>query len=148
MLTPDEVLALIPHRAPFRFIDRIIEIDENHAVGEYTFRPDEFFYPGHFPGSPITPGVILLETMCQTATALACFLFGVDAAAHEIGAITAVFTDASFEVEAAVAPGSTVRARADKVLWRRARLKTRVELRLADGTLAASGIAAGMVQRG
>ena len=60
-----EVLELVPQQAPFRFIDEIISLDEDGIVGAYRFREDEFFYRGHFPGRPITPGVILIETMAQ-----------------------------------------------------------------------------------
>ncbi len=77
MLTPDEVLELLPQKRPFRFVDRLIRLDENGAVGEYTFRDDESFYPGHFPGNPVTPGVILTEAMCQTGiVALGIYLLG------------------------------------------------------------------------
>ncbi|HTB71594.1 MAG TPA: 3-hydroxyacyl-ACP dehydratase FabZ family protein [Polyangiaceae bacterium] len=147
MLTLDEVLALIPHGPPFRFIDRLLAADDKHAIGEYTFRPEEFFYAGHFPGNPITPGVILLETMCQTATALGIQLFSLELSVAELKTVSAVFTDANFEVVASVPPGSTVRAKAEKVFWRRNRLKTRLELTLADGTLVSHGVAAGMVLR-
>ncbi|MEQ8160444.1 MAG: beta-hydroxyacyl-ACP dehydratase, partial [Smithellaceae bacterium] len=60
-----EVLALVPQQKPFRFIDEIITLDEDEIVGAYRFREDEFFYRGHFPDRPITPGVILVETMAQ-----------------------------------------------------------------------------------
>ncbi|MCK7510745.1 MAG: hypothetical protein MZV70_46225 [Desulfobacterales bacterium] len=60
-----EVLDLVPQQAPFRFIDEIISLDEQQIVGAYRFREDEYFYRGHFPGRPITPGVILIETMAQ-----------------------------------------------------------------------------------
>lgn len=61
-----EVLRLIPQQEPFRFIDEIISLDDEQIVGAYRFREDEYFYRGHFPGNPITPGVILIEAMAQT----------------------------------------------------------------------------------
>ena len=64
-LSPARILEkLLPQQRPFRFVDEILEVDERRISGRYTFRPDEF-YAGHFPGRPITPGVILLESMCQ-----------------------------------------------------------------------------------
>ena len=67
MLTPEEVLGLVPQQRPFRFLDRLLELTEETAVGEYTFRPDESFYAGHFPGNPVVPGVILVEACAQAA---------------------------------------------------------------------------------
>ena len=64
-IRPEEVLALVPQQAPFRFIDEILELDDEHIVAAYTFPSDADFYRGHFPGNPITPGVILIETMAQ-----------------------------------------------------------------------------------
>ena len=64
-LNPEEVLELLPQQEPFRFIDEILEVDEDHIVARYRFRPDADFYRGHFPGDPITPGVILLESLAQ-----------------------------------------------------------------------------------
>ena len=64
-LSPEEVLELLPQQEPFRFVDEILEVDEDHIVAQYRFRPDADFYRGHFPGDPITPGVILLESLAQ-----------------------------------------------------------------------------------
>ena len=60
-ITGATLLELLPQQEPFRFVDEIVEVDEEHIVARYTFRPDADFYRGHFPGNPITPGVLLTE---------------------------------------------------------------------------------------
>ena len=78
-LSPGRILELLPQQRPFRFVDEILEVDEQRISGRYTFRPDEFYYAGHFPGRPITPGVILLESMCQVGVvALGIYLFALE----------------------------------------------------------------------
>ena len=64
--------ALIPHRDPFLLIDRVTELEPGvRAVAEHTFTGQEWYQPGHFPGDPIVPGVILVESLAQTATVMA-----------------------------------------------------------------------------
>ena len=145
MLTPEDVLALLPQKAPFRFVDRLTTIDEHRASGEYTFRPDEFFYRGHFPGDPVTPGVILIETMCQTGlVAFGIYLLGLEVPREEVARTVTLFTESEVEFERIVRPGETVRVAAEKVFWRRRKLRSRVVLTLADGTPVAKGTVAGM----
>ena len=63
---PTNVTDLIPHRPPFLFVDEIVSEDENGLVAKRTWRADEGFYKGHYPGAPITPGVLLCESVFQT----------------------------------------------------------------------------------
>ena len=62
---------LLPHRAPFLFVDRILSADETGSVGEFTYRPDSFRYviEAQDGGAPIIPGTILIESMSQVAGA-------------------------------------------------------------------------------
>ena len=65
-LDRDQIKALIPHRDPFLLVDRILELDgDKRVVGELAVRGDEFWIPGHFPGRPIMPGVLILEALAQ-----------------------------------------------------------------------------------
>ncbi|MCR5414392.1 MAG: 3-hydroxyacyl-ACP dehydratase FabZ [Kiritimatiellae bacterium] len=63
-------MKLLPHRSPFLFVDTLVSADETGAVAEYTFTEEKNdFFKGHFPGYPIVPGVVLVETMAQAAGA-------------------------------------------------------------------------------
>ena len=70
----DEIRTLIPHREPFLFIDKLINIEKlSKATGIKTFSKKEDFFKGHFPGQAVVPGVILVEMLAQTAAALIAF---------------------------------------------------------------------------
>ena len=67
----EEIKELIPHREPFIYLDRLINIEKlKKASGIKRFRESEEFFKGHFPDKPVVPGVILIEMMAQTAAAL------------------------------------------------------------------------------
>ncbi|MDB2385530.1 beta-hydroxyacyl-ACP dehydratase [Polaribacter sp.] len=64
-MTNQDIIENLPYSKPFLFVDEILEISENGVKGTYTYDKNEFFYKGHFKNNPITPGVILTETMAQ-----------------------------------------------------------------------------------
>ncbi|NDV88131.1 3-hydroxyacyl-ACP dehydratase FabZ [Aurantimonas aggregata] len=65
------ILELLPHRYPFLMVDRIIAIDgDRSAVGIKNVTANEPHFLGHFPGSPVMPGVLIIEGMAQTAGAI------------------------------------------------------------------------------
>lgn len=144
-LSPEEVLALVPQQAPFRFIDEILELDDEHIVAGYTFSPEHDFYRGHFPGNPITPGVILVETMAQAGVvAFGIYLYARQTSREEVAKLLTVFTDANVEFSGTVRPGDRVRTTGRVKFFRRRKLRATVEMTLDDGTLVCSGELSGM----
>ena len=144
-LSPAEILALVPQQEPFRFIDEITELDDEHIVASYRFREDADFYRGHFPGDPITPGVILIETMAQAGVvALGLYLCALERSPEELEKLITVFTDANVEFSGTVGPGDRVTTVGTKKFFRRLKLQSDVEMKLDDGTVVCSGVLSGM----
>lgn len=136
----------MPQKPPFLFIDEITELDENHIVGKYQFKKEEFFYLGHFPNNPITPGVILLEAMGQIGlVAFGLYLFYSESPPFSSPLKSLTFlTDAQTEFFTPVFPGEKVTIRAEKIFWRQKKIRSRAELFLENGTLAAISTLSGL----
>jgi len=76
-MTIDELIKVIPHRYPFLFVDRILEVEERkRIVGLKNVTINEPYFQGHFPGHPIMPGVLIIEAMAQVGGVL--LLGGID----------------------------------------------------------------------
>ena len=142
------VINLMPQKKPFLFIDRITEIDNDGITSEFYFDPSLDFYRGHFPGHPVTPGVILIEAMAQTGVVA----HGVWHMLMEneknpesvIGATTSLFTETQAEFLKTVPPGSKVKIIGKKDYFRRGKIKATATVFLEDGTIAATATLCGM----
>ena len=120
------ILEFLPYQRPFLFVDGFERIDEDGAEGHYRFREDEFFYPGHFPDRPVTPGVILIETMAQIGlVGLGIFLTQSHITPRPR---TFAFTESNVSFLRPVFPGQQIRVRSEKVYFRLSKLKCQVEM--------------------
>jgi 3-hydroxyacyl-[acyl-carrier-protein] dehydratase len=145
ILSPAEVLAAVPQQEPFRFLDEILEIDVDHVVAAHRFREDADFYRGHFPGNPITPGVLLIEAMAQAGVvAHGIWLLAYSSGPEALEKLVTFFTEAHVEFSGIVRPGERVVTTGRKKLFRHKLLRSEVEMRREDGTLVCSGTLSGM----
>ncbi len=82
-LGSDEIMSILPHRYPFLMVDRIVGFEgDTKCIGVKTVTINEPFFPGHFPGHPVMPGVLQVEAMAQVASIL---LFKLSKSASRIG---------------------------------------------------------------
>lgn len=144
-LSPERVLELLPQQEPFRFVDEILSVDEESISARYRFRPDADFYRGHFPGNPVTPGVILLESVAQVGVvALGIYLQALEGGEAQVRRHLALFSDAEADFTGIVRPGEEVRIDAKKVFLRRGKLRSEAEMRSSDGSIVCSAKISGM----
>jgi 3-hydroxyacyl-[acyl-carrier-protein] dehydratase len=79
------IMQAIPHRYPFLLIDRVVDLVRNQsATGIKNVSVNENFFQGHFPGHPVMPGVLIIESMAQTAAVLVVETLGGDAAGRVV----------------------------------------------------------------
>jgi len=105
------ILDRIPHRAPFLFLDEILEYEQGRLVCLKTFWEDEPFFQGHYPGFPLVPGVLLCEATMQAGALLLAKMFEEEAASEgslrEKMPVVAKMGEVRFKQM--VRPGDTIR---------------------------------------
>lgn len=70
MMNADGIRKLLPHREPFLFVDCVTRLDDDGIEAYRDIRADEFYFPGHFPGFPVLPGVLMVEAIAQAGILL------------------------------------------------------------------------------
>jgi 3-hydroxyacyl-[acyl-carrier-protein] dehydratase len=145
LLTAAEALARVPQQEPFRFVDELLELSAERAVGRYRWRPNADFYRGHFPNNPVTPGVLLVESMAQCGVVpIAIHLFHRDLDEAEADEFQTFFTDAQVDFSGVVRPGELVTTESRVIFYRRRKLKVEATMTSEDGKIVCAGQLAGM----
>lgn len=138
----ENIITKLPYSKPFLFIDELLHVDENSAIGTYTYNEDLDFYKGHFKDNPVTPGVILTETMAQIGmVCLGIYLLG-DAFNKDT---VIAFTSADMQFLKPVYPNEKVTVTSQKSFFRFGKLKCDVIMKNESGQEVCKGILAGMI---
>jgi 3-hydroxyacyl-[acyl-carrier-protein] dehydratase len=138
----NDIIAQLPYSEPFLFVDELLHADENGITGTYTFKEDLDFYKGHFKNNPVTPGVILTETMAQIGmVCLGIFLLKDDLKKNTVVA----FTSADMQFLKPVYPNEKVTVTSQKLFFRFGKLKCDVVMKNEAGQDVCKGIVAGMI---
>jgi 3-hydroxyacyl-[acyl-carrier-protein] dehydratase len=144
-MTSEQIIRNLPYGPGFCFVDEISAIDEDEITGYYTFPVDAFYYRDHFPGHPITPGVILTECMAQIGlVCLGMYLNREEIAAGTFSP-TFAFSDAEVKFRKAVYPNTKVKVVAEKEYYRFKKLKVEVRMEDMKGATICRGHLAGVL---
>jgi 3-hydroxyacyl-[acyl-carrier-protein] dehydratase len=143
-MNPKQIIKNLPYQAPFLFVDELTEISENGISGNYTFKENAFFYEGHFKENPITPGVILTETMAQIGVVcLGIFLLQDKISTTKKPQIALTSNVVDFYVP--VLPNEKVTVISEKEYFRFNKLKCRVKMINSKNELVCRGTISGMI---
>lgn len=138
------VMQMIPHRYPMLMIDRVIDVVPNEsAVGIKNVSINEQYFQGHFPQRPVMPGVLIIESMAQTAAVLVVETLGSEAE----GKLVYFMTVDEARFRKPLTPGDTVHIHVTKVRNRGNVWKFRGEAKV-NGTLCAEATYAAMILDG
>ncbi len=138
----NDIIAQLPYSKPFLFVDELLHADENGTTGTYTFDENLDFYRGHFNGNPVTPGVILTETMAQIGmVCLGIYLLNNDLKKDTVIA----FTSADVQFLKPVYPNEKVTVSSEKTFFRFGKLKCTVVMKNEAGQEVCKGILSGMI---
>ena len=144
-MTSEEIILNLPYQHPFLFVDELVTVSDNGIEGNYTFKNDEYFYKGHFKDNPITPGVILTETMAQIGVVcLGIQLMGKHISVDNKPKIA--LTSQAVDFYLPVYPNDKVTVISEKEYFRFNKLKCKVKMLNASNELVCRGSISGMIK--
>lgn len=139
----EDILAKLPYSEPFLFVDTIEKIDESGVVGTYRYDENLSFYKGHFVDHPVTPGVILTETMAQIGVVcLGIFILNDSFTKDSVIALTS----SEIDFLKPVFPSETVTVFSEKMYFRFGKLKCKVWMENQKKETVCKGFIAGMIK--
>jgi 3-hydroxyacyl-[acyl-carrier-protein] dehydratase len=139
-MTKQEIILKLPYSKPFLFVDELVSVNENRVEGTFTFDENLDFYKGHFINNPITPGVILTETMAQIGLVCLGIYLNQGKEIKNIG-----FTSVEVAFLKPVYPNEKVTVISEKVYYRFGKLKCTVKMLNEKNEDVCSGTLAGMI---
>ena len=143
-MNQEQIIKNLPYQKPFLFVDELTEISETGVSGNYTFKESAFFYEGHFKENPITPGVILTETMAQIGlVCLGIFLLKDEISISVKPQIALTSNVVDFYLP--VLPNEKVTVISEKEYFRFNKLKCRVKMINSKNELVCRGTISGMI---
>ncbi|MDX6745575.1 hydroxymyristoyl-ACP dehydratase [Polaribacter sp. PL03] len=145
-MNPIEIIKNLPYTNPFLFVDELTEISENGVTGNYTFNEKSFFYEGHFKGNPITPGVILTETMAQIGVVCLGIYLLKDEISSEEKKLQIALTSNQVDFYLPVLPNEKVTVISEKEYFRFNKLKCKVKMMNEKNELVCRGTISGMIK--
>jgi 3-hydroxyacyl-[acyl-carrier-protein] dehydratase len=143
-MTNKEIIKHLPYTKPFLFVDELLDVTENGVKGSYTFNETAFFYEGHFKNNPITPGVILTETMAQIGVVSLGIYLLQDLLLSELKPQIAL-TSNQIDFFLPVLPNEKVTVVSEKEYFRFNKLKCKVKMMNEKNELVCRGTISGMI---
>jgi 3-hydroxyacyl-[acyl-carrier-protein] dehydratase len=143
-MNSEQIISNLPYAPPFLFVDALTEVSENGVSGNYIFKEEAFFYRGHFKENPITPGVILTETMAQIGVVC----LGIYLLRDEISLkrkLQIVLTSNQTDFYIPVFPNEKVTVISEKEYFRFNKLKCKVKMMNSKEELVCRGTISGMI---
>ena len=143
-MNASQIIKNLPYQAPFLFVDALTEVSETGITGNYTFKENAFFYKGHFKENPITPGVLLVETMAQIGVVcLGIYLLKNEISSDKKPQIALTSSQVDFFIP--VLPNEKITVISEKEYYRFNKLKCAVKMLNTKNELVCRGTISGMI---